>query len=113
MNLEKYEKTLESLKVVKSGPDAVWGWNMSTPFGILKADIERNPEFAGTGWKLVDYLFERLERAEANAKSETLADDVKDCIKAAMSAAFEDGVGRNSRSAEIADRFRKPLEVSK
>lgn len=51
--------------------ERMWGWSFSTPYELLKSDIERTPEFSGTGWKLVEYLLERLRRAEDRLKPVT------------------------------------------
>lgn len=65
-------------------PQEMYGWQFSTPCELLKTDIERNPEFAGTGWKLVEYLMERLRRAE---------DRLKPVTDSELQAMFEKSVG--------------------
>lgn len=91
--IEKYAKLLESLKVKKDqGPAEMHGWRFDEPF--TKFWVERlkkmaeMPSIPACG---IEYLVERCRRAEENAKSETLLEDVKEVVADALHVGFKQG----------------------
>lgn len=71
---------LESLKVKNEGPDEMHGWRFDWPLNDLMPPSYGQKDVS----EFVQYLIERLRRAESNAKPETLVEDVKAYMRAAM-----------------------------
>jgi uncharacterized NAD-dependent epimerase/dehydratase family protein len=90
---------LDSLKVTKEGPNEMHGIPFDYPiYEVLTEDVEP--------WQLQEYLIARIDRAESNAKPETLLEDVKAAVRAGMDAEQGKMCNENLFSAE-ADKIRR------
>lgn len=86
-----YSAFLESLKVKNEGPEEMHGWRFDKPTKYLRVAIENTRKLTERREELrlcefIEYLIERIVRAESNAKPETLAEDVKAFMRAGMDA---------------------------
>lgn len=107
--VEKYSRLLDSLKVVKHGPEGMHGLRFDESLEKLKDETYGQDYYSGY---YVLYLIERCRLENANAKSDTLLEEVKEVVRAAMDAQFNADYHLEEAHRRIVREFRRLSEPS-
>lgn len=107
---QSYAAFLESLKVNNDRLEEMHGWNFTDdPQKIWKNNVAANERF-----DFIEYLLERCRRAESNAKSSDLAEQVKAFMRAGMDAQSKSDNAMEKEGQyywdEVSDEFRRLSE---
>lgn len=116
MTPSEYAAFLDSLKVKNEGPEEMHGWKFSKEIKYLTVALENTRKLTESHevmrmCEFIEYLIERIRRAESNAKSPTLLEDVKACVRAAMEATVRNDPNYPWQKSDY-DEFRKLSEVA-